>query len=132
MDRRPYPSVATLPRKKNILAHSATVPPPPGPEVYKVPVRGLDKKSRTHIITAGGLPSIIDGITDIKVNEIASHLHLRRPDIHRDNSPIDLLVGIDHPKFHGGETREGGTFTRMGDLWRRFISQDTSRDCDAC
>ena len=22
-----------------------------------------------------------------------------------------LLVGIDHPKFHGGETREGGTFT---------------------
>ena len=37
-------------------------------QVYKVPIRGLDKKSRTHMITAVGLPSINDGITDIKVN----------------------------------------------------------------
>ena len=76
-----------------------------------MPIRGLDKKARTHIITAVGLPSISDGIADIKVEGITSHLQLRRADIHRDNGPIDQLVGIDHPKFHGGETREGGTFT---------------------
>lgn len=80
-------------------------------QVYKVPIRGLDKKASKYTITAVGIPSINDGVTDIKVDEIASHLHLRRTDIHRDNGPIDLLVGIDHPKFHGGETREGGTFT---------------------
>ena len=79
--------------------------------VYKVPIKGMDNKTKTHIISAVGIPSINDGVNDIQVEGIASHLHLKRTDIHRDKGPIDLLIGIDHPKFHGGETREGGTFT---------------------
>ena len=31
---------------------------------------------------------------------------LGEDEIHRTNGPVDLLVGIDHPKLHTGETRE--------------------------
>ena len=95
--------------------------------IYKVPIRSLDRNSRTHTVTAVGLPTINDGVTDIRVDEIASQLHLKKTDLHRNTGQIDLLIGINHPKFHGGETREGGTFTaRKSPLGWVIFGADTS------
>ena len=53
-----------------------------------------------------GIPCISSDITEIKLSHVAGIFGLREEEIRLRNGPIDLLVGIDHPKLHTGETRE--------------------------
>ena len=59
-----------------------------------------------HTVTAVGIPCISSDITEIKLSHVAGIFGLGEEEIRRRNGPVDLLVGIDHPKLHTGETRE--------------------------
>ena len=80
-------------------------------EIYKIPVRSVKNHSQTYVITAIGLPSISDDIKEVDVTDIAAKLKIDMQDIHRGSGSIDLLIGIDHSRLHGGETRETDQFT---------------------
>ena len=53
-----------------------------------------------------GIPCINSDITEIKLSNVAGIFALGEDEIRRTNGPVDLLVGIDHPKLHAGETRD--------------------------
>ena len=53
-----------------------------------------------------GIPCISSDITKIKLSHLAGFFGLGETEIRRKDGPVDLLVGIDHPKLHTGETRE--------------------------
>ena len=53
-----------------------------------------------------GIPCISSDITEIKLSHVAGIFGLREEEIRRRNGPVSLLVGIDHPKLHTGETRQ--------------------------
>ena len=50
--------------------------------------------------------SDISDISDIKVNEVAKSLGLGEEEFWRSNGPVDILIGINHPRLHTGETRQ--------------------------
>ena len=74
---------------------------------YQVRIRSLEDRS-AHFIQAIGIPSISEGITDVKVADIARQFGLGKGQIRRGKGHIDLLIGIDQAKLHTGETREAG------------------------
>ena len=59
-----------------------------------------------HTVTQVGIRCISSDITEIKLSHVAGIFGLGKEEIHRRNGRVDLLVGIDHPKLHRGETRE--------------------------
>ena len=59
-----------------------------------------------HTVTAVGIPCRNSDITEIKLSNAAGIFHLGEDEIRRTNGPGDLLIGIDHPKLHTGQTRE--------------------------
>ncbi|XP_030846943.1 uncharacterized protein LOC105438616 [Strongylocentrotus purpuratus] len=79
--------------------------------MYKVPVKALGKKGKVHMVSAIGLPCINDDIAEVKIDAIAQQFTLKKKDLRRGSGPVDLLIGVDHNKFHGGETREGERYT---------------------
>lgn len=79
--------------------------------MYKVPVKALGKNSRVHMVSAIGLPCINDDIAEVKIDAIAQLFNLKKKDLHRGSGPVDMLIEIDHNKFHGGETRERERYT---------------------
>ena len=74
-------------------------------------MRSVKNHSQTYVITTIGLPSISDDIKEVDVTDIAAKLKIDMQDVHRASGIIDLLIGIDHPRLHGGETRETEQFT---------------------
>ena len=62
-----------------------------------------------HTVTAVGIPCIGSDITEIKLSHVAGIFGFGKEEIRRKNGPVDLLVGIDHPKLHTGETREAAS-----------------------
>jgi O-acetyl-ADP-ribose deacetylase (regulator of RNase III) len=76
-------------------------------KLYRFPIRSLEKQS-IHIITAVGIPSISSDISVIQPDDIAETFGFGKEKIRRWNGPVDVLLGIDHPKLHTGETRESG------------------------
>ncbi|XP_071827786.1 uncharacterized protein [Apostichopus japonicus] len=77
-------------------------------KIYKFPIASLDS-NRTHIVQAVGLPYISD-IKEVSLTEIAKALRLEVSKLHRPNAgSVDLLIGIDHPKMHTGDTRQVGS-----------------------
>ena len=75
-------------------------------KLFRVHIRSLVSPNVIHTVTAVGIPCISSDITEIKLSHIARIFGLREEEICRRNGPVDLLVGIDHPKLHTGETRE--------------------------
>ena len=73
-------------------------------KVYKVQVSRLDSNKR-FVIKANGIPTISDDIAGIKTKEIVKQLGLKDK-IHRGKGPVDILIGIDHPSMHTGETKQ--------------------------
>lgn len=75
-------------------------------KLFRVRIRSLVSRNVIHTVTAVGIPCISSDITEIKLSHVAGIFGLREEEIRPRNGPIDLLVGIDHPKLHTGETRE--------------------------
>lgn len=44
------------------------------------------------------------------MNDLARKFRIKRKDLHRSSGPVDILIGVDHTRFHCGETREVGNF----------------------
>ena len=75
-------------------------------KLFRVRIRSLVSRNVIHTVTAMGILCKSSDITEIKLNHIAGIFGLGEEEIRRRNSPVDLLIGIDHPKLHRGETRE--------------------------
>ena len=75
-------------------------------KLFRVRIRSLVSRNVIHTVTAVGIPCISSDITEIKLSHVAGIFGLGEEEICRRNSLVDLLVGIDHPKLHTGETRE--------------------------
>ena len=75
-------------------------------KLFRVRIRSLVSRNVIHTVTAVGIPCISSDITEIKLSHVAGMFGLEEDEIRRTNGPVDLLVGIDHPKLHTGETRE--------------------------
>ena len=75
-------------------------------KLFRVRIRSLANRCEIHTITAVGIPCISSDITEIKLSHLAGFFGLGETEICRKDGPVDLLVGIDHPKLHTGETRE--------------------------
>lgn len=74
-------------------------------KIFRVRIRSLENQG-IHTVMAVGIPCISSDITKIRLNHVARLFGLREEKIRRRNGPVDLLVGIDHPKLHIGETKE--------------------------
>ena len=77
-------------------------------KMYRFHIRSLENLS-IHTITAVGIPSISNDVSAIKLDDVAEAFGLRKEEIRRESGPVDVLLGIDHPKLLTGETRESGT-----------------------
>ena len=75
-------------------------------KLFHVRIRSLVGRNVIHTVPAVGILCISSDITEIKLSHLAGILGLGEDEIRRTNGPVDLLVGIDHPKLHTGETRE--------------------------
>ena len=75
--------------------------------IFRFRVRSLKNRAR-YSVTAVGVPDISSDISDIKVNEFEKFLGLGEEEFQRRNEPFDILIGIDHPRLHTGETRQTG------------------------
>ncbi|XP_068723496.1 uncharacterized protein [Montipora capricornis] len=75
-------------------------------KLFRVRIRSLVSRNVIHTVTAVGIPCISSDITEIKLSHVAGIFGLGKEEIRRKSGPVDLLVGIDHPKLHTGETRE--------------------------
>ena len=75
-------------------------------KLFRVRIRSLVSRNVIHTVTAVGIPCISSDITEIKLSHVAGIFGLREEEIRLKIGPIDLLVGIEHPKLHTGETRE--------------------------
>ena len=73
-------------------------------KLFRGRIRSLVSRNVIHTVTAVGIPCISSDITEIKLSHVAGIFGLGEEEIRRGNGPVDLLVGIDHPKLHTGET----------------------------
>ncbi|PFX21323.1 hypothetical protein AWC38_SpisGene14199 [Stylophora pistillata] len=76
-------------------------------KVYKVPVSAPDI-TKMFSIKAIGIPCISEEVAAVQLKPIAKLLGLENERIRRPNSPVDLLIGIDHAQMHTGQTRQTG------------------------
>ena len=75
-------------------------------KLFRVRIRSLADRRDIHTVTTVGIPCISSDATESKLSHLAGMFGLREEEIRRTNGPVELLVGIDHPKLHTGETRE--------------------------
>ena len=76
-------------------------------KVYEVRIRSLENKA-THVIKAIGIPSISSDTSSVNFDEIAKAFGISKSKFWRKDGPDDILVGIDNPMLHIGETRQQG------------------------
>ena len=75
-------------------------------KLFHVRIQSLVSRNVIHTVTAMGIPCISSDIIEIKLSHLAGIFGLREEEIRKRNGLVDLLIGIDHPKLHTGETRE--------------------------
>ena len=73
-------------------------------KLYKVPVCD-DNGKLVQTIRAVGIPQISDETANPNVNYISSVLGIPVNQLHRKAGPVDLLIGINYPRLHIGETK---------------------------
>ena len=84
-------------------------------KVYKVQVSPPDNNKR-YVVKAVGIPTISHDIAGIETKEIGKQLGLKDK-TYRGKGPVDILIGIDHPSMHTGETKlVGDLVTRRSPL----------------
>ena len=98
-------------------------------KLYRFPIRSLENQS-IHTITAVGIPSISSDISVIQPDDIAETFGFGKEKIRRENGPVDVLVGIDHPKLHTGETRESGNLVARQSPLGWVVFGEMSESCD--
>ena len=74
-------------------------------KMFRVRVRSLENKA-SYSVTAVRIPCISSNISKIKVHEVVKLLGLGEKNIKRGDGPVDMLIGIDHPRLHTGETKQ--------------------------
>lgn len=79
-------------------------------------------------INAIGIPQISDEITEVNVDVMASKFSVPASELKRKSGPIDILVGINYPNLHVGETKvKDGLVLRKGPLgWVVFGVKEAS------
>ena len=73
-------------------------------KLYKMRLQSLDD-SKTYGLSAVSISCITNDIAEVEITGVAKIFHLDEKCFHRESGPIDILVGIDHPMMHTGETR---------------------------
>lgn len=73
-------------------------------KLYNVPVYNTDEH-RIQVIQAVDITQISEGSPNGNLNEISRIFNIPRQKLHRNPGPVDLLVGINYPQFHAGETK---------------------------
>ena len=73
-------------------------------KLYKVPVYNTDEH-RIQVIQAVGIAQISEGSPNGNLNEISRIFNIPGKKLRRNPGPVDLLVGINYPQFHAGETK---------------------------
>ena len=76
-------------------------------KVYEVRICSLENRA-THVIKAIGIPSISSDTSSVNFDEIAKAFGISKSKFWRKDGPVDILVGIDNPMLHIGETRQQG------------------------
>jgi hypothetical protein len=77
-----------------------------------------------------GIPSISSDISVIQPDDIAETFGFGKEKIRSENGPVDVLVGIDHPKLHTGETRESGNLVARQSPLGWVVFGEMSESCD--
>ena len=94
-------------------------------KLYKVPILTHEDK-KIQIVQAVGISQISDDVADINLNRISDVFGIPVSQLKRKFGPVDLLIGINHPQFHVGETRiKNGLAVRKSPLgWVVFGVND--------
>ena len=75
--------------------------------LYKVPVC-RDNGSIVQTIEAVGIQRISEDTSDVDNNHLSTILGIPKHKLKRKAGPIDLLIGINYPRFHTGEMKVKG------------------------
>ena len=75
-------------------------------KMYKVQLSAVEGHKR-FVVKAIGIPSITEECTVLKTVDLPAKFGLpKQTRFYTGKGSIDLLIGIDHPKMHTGETRQ--------------------------
>ena len=77
---------------------------------YRVPIRKIGEDGKPIIIAAIGIPLISEDAVEVRLHDFARKFRLKKDDLQRDSGPIDILVGVNCARMHGGEVREAGDY----------------------
>ncbi len=84
--------------------------------MYKVPVHTHEGK-RVQVIQAIGISHISDDVTNVNLRRISDTFGIPIDQLKRKYGSVNLLIGINYPHFHVGETRiKHGLAVRMSPL----------------
>lgn len=72
-------------------------------KVYKIPICTVDVKP-VQTIQAVGIPQLSNEVEELDTTVLASMFGIAAREVRRKAGPIDLLIGINYPRFHVGET----------------------------
>ncbi|XP_030832678.1 uncharacterized protein LOC105444283 [Strongylocentrotus purpuratus] len=75
---------------------------------YRIPIREAGKSTMPIMIDAIGIHCISGDITAVDLGLLSKKFGLKEQELKRGTGAVDLLVGIDHARLHGGEVREVG------------------------
>ena len=73
-------------------------------KLYKVPILATNGRA-TQTIEAVGMPQVSHDTTTINIDQVSEMFGPSKSEVHRKPGPIDILVGINYPNFHTGETK---------------------------
>lgn len=92
-------------------------------KLYKVPLYA-DNRKVIQTIQAVGIPQISEEPAGVDVNHMSKVLGIPEEKLHRKAGPVDVLIGINYPRFHVGETKvKDGLVARKSPLgWVIFGS----------
>ena len=93
--------------------------------MYKVPVHTHEGK-RVQVIQAIGISHISDDVTNVNLRRISDTFGIPIDQLKRKSGSVNLLIGINYPHFHVGETRiKHGLAVRMSPLrWVVFEADE--------
>ena len=96
-------------------------------KLYKVPILATNGRA-TQTIEAMGMPQVSHDTTTINIDQVSEMFGLSKSEVHRKPGPIDILVGINYPNFHTGETKvKDGLVARRSPLgWVIFGANSQS------
>lgn len=99
-------------------------------KIYKVPIYTRNN-TPVQSIYAVGIKQISDETNTVNTDSIAQQLDVPVSDVKRKVGPIDILIGINYPSFHAGETKEkDGLVARHSPLGWVVFGCNSSKSTD--